>query len=149
MVVDAGGSALAETTSAADGGYVFFGLSPGTYTVSADKDRYAANTRSAAVVAGQTTTGQDVRLTRSEFQGIEGHVYHEAGGSPMFAAHVRLYEVSGSFLNERRSYTTGAFGYYKLEDVEPGTYLLEASDQYDWYYFTESVTRQRDGGPAC
>ena len=58
----------------------------------------------------------------------------------MFAAHVRLYEVSGSYLNERRSYTTGADGYYKLEDVEPGTYLLEASDQYDWYYFTESAT---------
>jgi hypothetical protein len=140
VTVDAGGPTLAQTTSAADGGYVFFGLSPGAYTVTADKDRYAANTRGVTVAAGQTTTGQDVRLTRSEFQGIEGHVYHEAGGSPMFAAHVRLFTVTGTYVNEICSYTTGADGYYKLEDVVPGTYRLEATDQYDWYYFTERVS---------
>ena len=114
--------ASAETGTAADGSYVFFGLSPGAYTVTADAEDYASNSRSTTVVAGQTAVGQDISLTRSVDQGIQGHVYEEGGGSPMFAAHVWLYDGVGVYANAIRSYTTNATGSYAFEDLDPGTY---------------------------
>ena len=92
------------------------------------------------MVAGQTAVGQDISLTRSVDQGIQGHVYEEGGGSPMFAAHVWLYDGVGVYANAIRSYTTNATGSYAFEDLDPGTYVIEVFDQYDAYYFREERT---------
>jgi len=143
--VSQSGSTLRQTSSAADGSYVVFGLSPGAYTVTARKRAYAANSRTATVVADQTTQGQDIQITRSQFQGISGHVFTEAGGTPMFDVDVELYPAGGTaWWQQLDSGVTDAEGYYLIDDVEPGTYRLEAVG--DAWHFSESKTVTVAGG---
>jgi hypothetical protein len=67
--------------TAADGGYVFSGIPAGSYTVVASKSGCTDAWRTVTVVAGQTTTGQDVRLVQWESQGITGDLVTTAGGT--------------------------------------------------------------------
>ncbi len=137
--IDREGSASHRTSSAADGTYVFSGLSPGTYTVTAGKNGYADNERTVVVVEGSVTTGQNVSLTRYQLQGITGHVFTDAGHYPVFSATVELYNADGHYMTD----WTGSYGSYSFLGLEPGNYRIEASINY---YHTESVTVSLAGG---
>ena len=76
-----GGSLVASTHSAADGTYVFSGISAGSYTVVASAAGCTGAWRTVTVLAGQTATGQDVRLVQWESQGITGDLVTTAGGT--------------------------------------------------------------------
>jgi protocatechuate 3,4-dioxygenase beta subunit len=140
--VDAGGSGSSQTYSAADGTYVFLGLSPGTYTVTAGKDDYAGNSRSVVVVAGQTTLGQDITLTQTEFQGVRGHVFYDNGGTASGGASIDLVTVGTEF-GRGFAYSSFADGSYEIQGVAPGDYWLKASDAY---CFTETIAVTVVGG---
>lgn len=144
--ISQGDTTLRQTSSAADGTYVFSGLAPGTYTVTAGKNGYADNTRSVTVVSGQTTLNQDVQLTRLQFQGVKGYVLTDAGHSPIFQAQVELYEP------DDRSYSgwwhlgtvsTLSDGSYEFTGLSPGTYRLVAKHPY---YYSESLEVTISGG---
>jgi hypothetical protein len=118
-----GGDTLGETSSAADGTYVLCGLPPGAYTVTAGKNGYADNTRTVVVVEGSVTNGRDISLTRYQLQGISGHIFSDAGHSPIFQATVKLYNADGHYMTD----WTGSSGAYAFLGVEPGTYRIVAS----------------------
>ena len=143
--IAAGGTTEGETSSAADGTYVFSGLSAGTYTVTAGKDGYADNERTVVVVAGSVTTGQDISLTRYELQGITGHIYTDAGHYPIFSAQVKLYDADDTspYSGPIQSDWTYADGSYSFTGIEPGNYRVVASANY---YHPESVTVHLAGG---
>lgn len=139
------GSASHRTSSAADGAYVFSGLSPGTYAVTAGKNGYADNERAVVVAEGSVTTGQNVSLTRYELQGITGHVYTDAGHYPIFSAHVKLYDADDDspYSGPIQSDWTYADGAYSFTGIEPGNYRIEAAINS---YHTESVAVSLAGG---
>jgi protocatechuate 3,4-dioxygenase beta subunit len=137
--IAADGSTVWETSSAADGTYVFCGLSAGTYTVTAGKEGYADNQRTVVVVGTSLTTGQDISLTREELQGITGHVFTDAGHYPIFMATVRLYDADGYYMTD----WTYADGSYSFTGVDPGNYRVVASANY---CHPESVTLTLAGG---
>ena len=143
--VSRSGATLRGTSSAADGTYVFSGLSPGSYTVTAGKNGYATNQRTVVVVEGTQTTGQNIALTREQYQGITGHVFTEAGHYPIFAASVDLYDADDTSFWSRplQSYYTNAYGYYEFTGLEPGNYRIKASAGGG---YPESVTVGLSGG---
>jgi len=143
--VSRSGAAPRRTSSAADGTYVFSGLSPGSYTVTAGKNGYADNQRTVVVVEGTQTTGQDIALTREQYQGITGHVFAEAGHYPIFEASVELYDADDTSIWSRplQSYVTYADGSYEFTGLEPGNYRIKASAGY---CYPESVTVSLSGG---
>jgi len=124
---------------------VFSGLSPGSYTVTAGKNGYADNQRTVVVVEGSETTGQDIALTREQYQGITGHVFAEAGHYPIFEASVELYDADDTSIWSRplQSYVTYADGSYEFTGLEPGDYRIKASAGY---CYPESVTVSLSGG---
>ncbi len=129
--------------SAGDGTYVFSGIDAGDYTVVASKDGYAQNSRDTTVVAGQTTTGQDVSIARDATQGVSGTVYTSPGGAPIMGAWVSLRQVSEGWLGytEIETLTTDPDGTFEFTGVPPGDYYLYASHPgYDCFSDRRDVT---------
>jgi hypothetical protein len=139
--VDQGGSALRETHAAADGTYVFSGLSPGQYTVTAGKAGYADNSRAVTVAVGQTTTNQNVSLTKYEFQGIRGRVLSTPGGLPVVEARVTIREeVDEWWWHSALDYDYANMdGTYEFQGVPAGTYRVVATAN-DHFYDSFVVT---------
>jgi len=143
--IAADGSTVWETSSAADGTYVFSGLPSGTYTVTAGKNGYADNERAVVVVGGSLTTGQNISLTRYELQGITGHVFTDAGHYPIFEVQVKLYDADDDspYSGPIQSDSTYANGVYSFTGIDPGNYRVVASTNY---YHEESVMVTLAGG---
>ncbi len=130
------GSLVDTAESAGDGSYVFSGIDAGDYTVVASKDGYAHNSRNTTVVAGQTTTGQDVSISRNATQGVSGTVYTQPGGAPVGWAHVYLRQVSEGWwgFTEIDEGYSEADGTYAFTGVPPGDYYVYASNPgYDCF----------------
>ena len=110
-----GGEFLAR--SGPDGRYAMRGLSPQSYRVSAEDDRFVPWSRTVAVAAGQAET-QDVPLTRGatlagrvvdeEGRPIEGAtVMVSRGGEDVFRAFVRSLEGEGAVPHRPRRLVPG------------------------------------------
>jgi protocatechuate 3,4-dioxygenase beta subunit len=85
-LVARGEGSVFETRSLADGRYLFRGLGPRRYRLSAEDDRFVPWTRSVNVAAGQAET-QDVPLARAAV--LAGRVVNE-DGAPIEGARVTL-----------------------------------------------------------
>ena len=85
-LVARGESSVFETRSLADGRYLFRGLAPRRYRLSAEDDRFVPWIRSVSVASGQAET-QDVPLARAA--SLTGRVVNEEG-VPIEGARVRL-----------------------------------------------------------
>jgi hypothetical protein len=124
------GPRVAETRSAADGSYLFSGIEPGSYTLSAGKGGYADNSRSVTVVDGQVAQGQDVSLTPYEDQGVSGRVLSSPDGMPLHGADVLLFleteDVGSALIDSTTAEDDGSFSFV---GVPPGKYYL-----YSWDY---------------
>jgi hypothetical protein len=125
-----GGAVVATAQAAASGEYILWGLPPGEYTVAAGRDGYADNTRASTVVAGQTTTGQDVSIAAIETQGVTGHVLTMPGGAPIGGAWVGLHKGDATEWSwpwdSRYSWGDGT-GTYLFVGLEPGEYWIYCS----------------------
>jgi len=110
VTLKVGGTTQGTTTSNASGGYIFDGLSAGTYTLDAGKSGYLNGTITVTLAAGEDKTGQDIQLSPATGN-IAGTV-KEAGGSPIQGA-----QVTATAGNVTRSATTASNGSYSLTDL--------------------------------
>jgi len=112
------GTLVAEVRSAADGTYVFSGLSAGSYTAVASRSGCTDVWRTVTVLTGQTTTGQDLRLVPWESQGITGRLVTTAGGM----------QISGAVSLFRRV-TRDDETFWRYEDTD----YMNTSYPFDFY----------------
>jgi hypothetical protein len=143
-----GGTLLRSCTSAADGSYVFSGLSAGSYTVVASKMGCTEAWRSVTVVAGQVTTGQDLRLVKWEDQGIDGRLVSAVGGAPIPDGRVQLYEGAWTTLEDYFWHYVDTdlvddLGRFEFLGLAAGTYTLVGVDSE--HFFSEVVVTVADG----
>jgi Carboxypeptidase regulatory-like domain/Concanavalin A-like lectin/glucanases superfamily/FG-GAP-like repeat len=121
------GPLVATTTSAADGSYLFTGISSGNYTMVASKADYFTNHIS-SVVGGSMLTGQEVPLLPYSSQGVNGHALTTLDGSGLTGCTVELrsgYEApSGPLV---ASATSGVNGAFSFTGVAEGEYTLVAT----------------------
>jgi hypothetical protein len=129
------GPLVAEVHSAADGTYVFSGIAAGSYTAVASRSGCTDVWRTVTVLAGQTTTGQDLRLVPWESQGITGRLVTTAGGMPISGA-VSLFqrvERDGELLWVYQDTDYLGVDYpFDFFGLEGGTYKLYATG-YDHF----------------
>ena len=133
-----GGAVIATAQAAASGEYILWGLPAGEYTLVASKGGYADNQRSSTVVAGVTTTGQDVQLTGVASQGASGRVVSMPGGAGLDGVYVGLHEGAStewSWPWEDR-YTSGG-GNYEFVGLAPGEYWVNAVESS---YFSDMAS---------
>ena len=134
-----------ETSSAADGTYVFSGLSAGTYTVTAGKDGYADNQRTVVVVGSVADERPEHLAHQIRAPGHHGTRLHRRRPLPHLPAHVKLYDADDDspFAGPIQSDWTYADGAYSFIGIDPGNYRVVASISY---YHPESVTVSLAGG---
>jgi len=115
-------------------GYYTIRITPGTYIVNASRRIYGSilthypNWVSVTVSAGETKT---VNLALTPIPGaIDGTVTHALTGEPIADAIITLNGYST---------TTNANGYYRITDISPGNYAVNAS-KTDYYPNSTSVT---------
>ena len=117
---------MGSTTSGASGDYTL-PLPAGTYDVNASASGYYPNQKDGIVVtAGNNTAGQDIELTGIPGQqpgSISGTV--TSGGAPLEGATIIAYESGTS--NQKGSATTDSQGKYKITNLPPGKYDVNAS----------------------
>jgi len=133
-----GGAVVATAQAAASGEYILWGLPAGEYTLVASKGGYADNQRSSTVVAGVTTTGQNVQLTGIASQGAGGRVVSMPGGAGLDGVYVGLHEGAStewSWPWEDR-YTSGG-GTYEFVGLAPGEYWVNAVESS---YFSDMAS---------
>ncbi|MEI8084088.1 MAG: S8 family serine peptidase, partial [Actinomycetes bacterium] len=100
----------ATVTTLADGTYSVAGISPGTYSATYSKSKYATQTVS-VVISSATTTTQNVALVPLP-GALAGIV--TSGGSPLAGASVSVPGTS--------TVVTAANGTYSVAGISPGTY---------------------------
>jgi protocatechuate 3,4-dioxygenase beta subunit len=117
---------IASTSSGASGDYTL-SLPPGKYDVNASATGYYANQKNGIdVTPGNNTAGQDIELTPIPGQqpgSISGTV--TSGGAPLEGATLIAYESGTS--NQKGSATTDSQGKYKITNLPPGKYDVNAS----------------------
>ena len=155
-LLDANGNVVATTTTNADGYYKFENLAPGTYSV-----RQAAQPsgwydgKDTAGSAGGTahnpgdsitgiTLGPGVHAVNYNFgelppSSLSGYVYadpndngiRETGEQGIAGVVMELLDANGNVV---ATTTTNADGYYKFENLAPGTYSVrQAAQPSGWY----------------
>ncbi len=128
-VSDTGGQAISgatvttnsggySTTSGDGGYYVITNVSPGTYSVTAEKTDYQSHTETGVTVTADATTTVNFNL-HSMLGTISGHV-RDTSGNPIGSASV--YTSTGGY-----STTSSSDGSYTLTQVSPGTYSVAAT----------------------
>jgi hypothetical protein len=124
VTLKVGGTTQGTTTSNTSGGYIFEGLSAGTYTLDAGKPGYLNGTITVTLGAGEDKTGQDIQLLPPTGN-IVG-VVKEAGSGPIQG--VTITATAGGVT---RSATTAVNGSYSLTDLPTDaggtTYTLTAT----------------------
>ncbi|MFC4303031.1 carboxypeptidase regulatory-like domain-containing protein [Cohnella boryungensis] len=120
---DASGLVVASVTGSPFGNFVVDGLQPGTYTVSANADEYAASSTGAIVRSGQSVLGS-VALTPS-FGRIDGAVSGASGNPVSFSqTEIRILSRDGLLVDTPFVRLDGTFS---LGNVSPGTYSVSVS----------------------
>jgi hypothetical protein len=132
----------AQTTTSADGAYVFGGLRPGTYSVS--EVQQAGWTQSApaggsytrTVSSGETVSGLDFGNYR--FASISGRKFNDRSvdGTGTGDPGLPDWTINRSGGASR---VTGADGSYRFDELVPGTYRLEELIKTGWRQTTPST----------
>jgi hypothetical protein len=122
-VTDADGRTAACGRTAADGGFRFTGLAPGTYRMEARAAGHDVTTVPVRVAGGEPEP-HDVRLA----PGLRiGGTVRGRGGAPVREARVTLLDAAGTPV---ASATTGPDGRYGLPRLSPGDYTLVARGHF-------------------
>ena len=134
VLTDAAGTATSATTTA-DGGYVFTGVQPGAYTVTAnDLTGYISttpNTKSVSMTSGSSDTasfgdlGQG-KISGSVFDDLDGNGKQDAGEGGMAGVTVKLFDDQDAKAADET--VTAADGAYMFTGVDPGSYTEEETD---------------------
>ncbi len=127
-----GGDAASETTSDAAGRFVFDGIAPGTYRITADATGYLQPEYSAgdALVLAPAQIVKDLQLKLTPQGEISGRVLadpdHPLAGVEVVA--LRSLQAGNARRMIRAAETrSGALGEFRLTDLPPGNYLLAAN----------------------
>jgi uncharacterized protein (DUF2141 family) len=115
----------------AEGKFEFTALPPGTYSLSASRDGFDPASRRTVVSLGPDGHITDATIRLLPLSVITGHVVDE-DGEPVDRAQVLLFKLTyrdgrKRWDNRGRSETNGA-GEYKLSNLKPGRYILQAFD---------------------
>ena len=115
----------------AEGRFEFTALPPGTYRVSASRDGFDPGSPGTVVSLGPDSHVTDATIRLKPLSIISGHVVDE-DGEPADHAQVLLFKASfrdgtKRWVN-RGSSTTNDAGEYKVSNLRPGRYILEAVD---------------------
>lgn len=138
-----GGTTMVRTTDA-NGSFVFEGVPPGNYTLSAQRTGYVRSEYGAKpgvrgagptipVGAGQQVTGITVKLLPQAV--IAGKVVDEEGDPVM---HVAVQVLKERWINGRRQLvpmnadSTNDLGEYRIAELAPGRYYLLANTRSGW-----------------
>ena len=148
-LLDAGGSTVASTTTAADGSYLFTGISPGQYrvefttpagytistadqggddTVDSDPDPTTGQTALVTLTPGTTVTSVDAGMYEDAALGDlvwtddDADGIQDAGETGLGGVTVTLLDAGGATL---ASTTTAADGTYAFTGLTPGSYRVE------------------------
>lgn len=127
-----GGDAASETTSDAAGRFIFDGIAPGTYRITAEAMGYLQPEYSAgdALVLAPAQIVKDLQLKLTPQGEISGRVLadpdHPLAGVEVVA--LRSLQAGNARRMVRATETrTGALGEFRLTDLPPGNYLLAAN----------------------
>ncbi|MEO1366824.1 MAG: Ig-like domain-containing protein, partial [Acidobacteriota bacterium] len=121
-----GGSLLSDltTTIDIDGGYLFAGLPPATYTLVATIPTGVTGTASATVAAGQETVADITLVPAGTVRGI----VRTGGGDPAVDVRVDLLGADPNRAASNRETRTDTAGEYVFPDVPLGTYDVRATE---------------------
>ena len=128
------GGNYAESTTSADGNYVFEFLRPGSYSVAAGGSMmggaFGTHSNQGRMVRdgihvgeGEHVDGEDFRL--GEAGEITGSVV-DAAGLPVHGAAIFVRDESGRLLERFSMITTGNDGTFRYTGVAPGRYTVDA-----------------------
>ena len=141
-----GAQVTSSTVTGAGGYYEFTPLMPGTYAVSetlkpgwkqTDPGTPSGHTGIVLPPDGESTSYD---FGNCELVDLEGHKYEDADADGSVDASdtglagwtITLTGTTGSGASVNESTTTGAGGYYKFENLEPGTYEVDEVQQTGW-----------------
>ena len=115
----------------AEGKFEFTALPPGTYRLSASRDGFDPGAPDTVVSLGPDSHITDATIRLKPFSVITGHVVDE-DGEPVDRAQVLLFKViyrdgTKRWVNRGAS-TTNDAGEYKVSNLRPGRYILQAVD---------------------
>ncbi len=129
---------LAQVTDSA-GSYIFPGLAPGTYTVTASKANYSQQTQPGLSVTAQVNTVQNFSLSATAVGEIQGMICDSLSGHPIGGALVNA--SPGGYTT-----TTANDGSYAFTGLNPATYTLSSS--MPGYYSHIAVPVALDAGES-
>ncbi|BCB03802.1 carboxypeptidase regulatory-like domain-containing protein [Bacillus sp. KH172YL63] len=116
------GVEVATTTTNVTGNYSFLNVTPGPYIVEAIANNFQS-AQEPVITEPNTVSVVDFDLLPNP-GAIEGTVFDQTNGDPIPNATVEVLTNQGVFVE---STTTDALGYYLLEDLAEGTYIVRAS----------------------
>ncbi|MFC7370130.1 carboxypeptidase regulatory-like domain-containing protein [Fictibacillus iocasae] len=119
-VVDNSGFTIATATTGAGGTYSISSLPPGSYAVTFGQEGYASQTIGAIITSNQTT--QVNAQLRKEAGRLQGTVTN-TGGTPLANASIQVFQNN----NIVATTTTNASGFYQINNLAPGVYIVNAS----------------------
>jgi hypothetical protein len=124
LLQQTGGRTIDSTVSVTSGAYVFDTLAAGTYRIIASLTGYGTKNISVTVKAGAQTV--DIKLASVETAKISGAITDSLSNANLSGARLILQQNSRSGWSDFDS-TTSANGAYAFNNIEAGTYRIQAS----------------------
>ncbi len=161
QLLDSGDNVLATTVTAADGGYVFTNVLPGTYTVrevdlagyfsTTDRDGGSDNLIAVTVVNGTPNTGNDfydtgyARVGDLVWDDLNGNGVQDVGEPGLTNVTVRLLSAASNVL---ATAVTDVSGTYLFTNLLPATYLIHVVAPTQYVFTVRDAAETNDLGDS-